>query len=228
MSQLMDLKTIKQTYRHYSGIYDFLFGPVLEPGRRAAIAAAQLKPGQRVLELGVGTGLSLSAYHPGTRVVGIDVCPEMLKKARRRVAQLNLGHVEALIEMNGEQMDFPDHDFDAVVAMYIVGVTPSPERLLAEMRRVCVPGGDIVIVNHFASRHPFIRRFEKAMAPLSAEIGFRTNLDLASIGGIDELDPIDVRNVNLFGYAKLLHFRNRSAASPNGAESLAAEMSAGE
>jgi phosphatidylethanolamine/phosphatidyl-N-methylethanolamine N-methyltransferase len=228
MSQPMDLKSIKLTYRNYSWIYDFLFGPALAPGRRAAIAAVNVKPGQRVLELGVGTGLSLSAYRPDTRVVGIDVCPEMLEKARRRVAQLDLAHVEALIEMDGERMDFPDHHFDAVVAMYIVGVTPSPARLLAEMRRVCVPGGDIVIVNHFASRHPLIRRFEKAIAPLSAEIGFRTNLDLWTIGGIEDLDRIDVRNVNLFGYAKLLHFRNRSTAPAACAEPLAAEMGAGE
>ena len=227
MPQTIDLNSIKLVYRLYSGFYDLLFGPTLEPGRRAAIDAVNVTPGQRILELGVGTGLSLSAYRRDAQVTGVDICREMLDKARRRVQRQNLAQVVALIEMDAERMSFPDHSFDAVMAMYIVGVTPSPTRLLAEMRRVCVPGGDIVIVNHFASRHPLLRLFEKTIAPLSAGIGFRTNLDLSTISGIDELDPVDTRNVNLFGLAKLLRFRNRSTLRAAPTRIVPADMGAG-
>jgi phosphatidylethanolamine/phosphatidyl-N-methylethanolamine N-methyltransferase len=204
----LDLQAIKQTYRRYAGFYDTLFGRILEPGRRAAVALADVGRGQRILEIGVGTGLSLPAYRDDSRVVGIDICAEMLERARQRVDRQKLGQVEALLEMDAQALELPNHSFDAVVAMYTASVVPCLENVIAEMRRVCVPGGRIVVVNHFASRHPLLRRFEGALAPLSGRLGFRPDLDLEQFVGMMELEPIDIRRANLFGYWRLVSFRN--------------------
>ena len=205
--QAIDLDSVKLAYRRYARIYDLLFGPVLEQGRHAAVEKINTLSGRRILEVGVGTGLSLPTYRSDARVVGIDLCSEMLEKARRRVQRLGLKQVEALLEMDGEDMTFPDHGFDAVVAMYVVGVTPNPARLMSEMRRVCTPGGDIIVLNHFASNHPVLRLLERVLAPLSATLGFRSNLEFATLAEATGLDLIQVRDTNLFGYSKLICFR---------------------
>ena len=204
----IDLDSIRVAYRRYARVYDLVFGPALEQGRHAAVDVVNALPARRILEVGVGTGLSLPAYRGDARVVGIDLCKEMLHKARCRVDRLGLRQVEALLEMDGEDMSFPDHSFDAVVAMYVVGVTPGPTRLMGEMRRVCVPGGNIVVLNHFASDHPLMRMLERVMAPLSATLGFRSNLELKTLAEATGLDLIQIRNTNPFGYTKLLCFRN--------------------
>lgn len=206
--QGIDLDSVKVAYRRYARIYDLLFGPALEQGRHAAVEMINTLSGRRILEVGVGTGLSLPTYRKDARVVGIDLCSEMLEKARRRVRRLGLTQVEALLEMDGEDMTFPEHSFDAVAAMYVVGVTPQPTRLVSEMRRVCAPGGDIIVLNHFASNHPLMRRLESVLAPLSATLGFRSNLEFATLAEATGLDLVQVRDTNLFGYSKLICFRN--------------------
>jgi phosphatidylethanolamine/phosphatidyl-N-methylethanolamine N-methyltransferase len=217
----LDLQAVKRTYRRYAGFYDTLFGRLLEPGRRAAVALADIGRDQRVLEIGVGTGLSLPAYRGDTRVVGIDICAEMLDRARLRVERQKLGQVEALLEMDAQALELPDHSFDAVVVMYTASVVPCLERVIAEMRRVCVPGGLIVVVNHFASRHPLLRRFEAALAPLSGKLGFRPDLDLEQFIDMMKLEPVDIRRTNLFGYWRLVSFRN--ATRPHDGERRASE-----
>ena len=137
----MHIDTVKTAYRRYAGFYDALFGPVLQAGRKAVIEALDCKPGHRVLEVGVGTGLALDLYPAGVRVVGIDVSREMLDKARRRVAKRGFTHVEALLEMDAEAMSFADASFDRIVAMYVLPVVPDPGRLLTELHRVCKPDG---------------------------------------------------------------------------------------
>jgi phosphatidylethanolamine/phosphatidyl-N-methylethanolamine N-methyltransferase len=204
----LDLQAIKQTYRRYAGFYDTLFGRILEPGRRAAVALADVGRDQRILEIGVGTGLSLPAYRSETSVVGVDICAEMLDRARQRVDRQKLTQVEALLEMDAQSLELPNHSFDAVVAMYTVSVVPSLEKVIAEMRRVCVPGGRIVLVNHFASRHPLLRRLEGALAPLSGRLGFRPDLDLEQFIEMTEIEPVEIRRANLFGYWRLVSFRN--------------------
>lgn len=206
--QGIDLDSVKVAYRRYARIYDLLFGPALEQGRHAAVEMINTLSGRRILEVGVGTGLSLPTYRKDARVVGIDLCSEMLEKARRRVRRLGLEQVETLLEMDGEDMTFPDHSFDAVAAMYVVGVTPHPTRLMSEMRRVCAPGGDIIVLNHFASHHPLMRLLERVLAPLSATLGFRSNLELATLAQATGLDLTQVRDTNPFGYSKLICFRN--------------------
>src|SRR5690606_24354106 len=118
-------------------------------------------------------GLSLPLYSSGVRVTGIDVSREMLVVARRRVAREPLPHVEAILEMDAQAMSFPDARFDKVVAMYVVSVVPDPKKMVAEMRRVCKPGGEILIVNHFRSRNPVLGTMESLLAPFSRLAGFR-------------------------------------------------------
>lgn len=177
----MQIEAVKAAYRRYAGIYDAVFGPVLQPGRKAVLDALKLKPGDRVLEVGVGTGLSLTLYPKSVRITGIDVSRDMLEKARRRVARRRLENVDALLEMDAENMAFPDASFDKVVAMYVVSVVPRPAKLLEELHRVCRPDGEIFIVNHFQSENPIVARVERALAGLSSQIGFHTDVDLKSL-----------------------------------------------
>jgi phosphatidylethanolamine/phosphatidyl-N-methylethanolamine N-methyltransferase len=204
----LDLQAVKRTYRRYAGFYDTLFGRLLEPGRRAAVALADIGRDQRILEIGVGTGLSLPAYRSETSVVGVDICAEMLDRARQRVDRQKLTQVEALLEMDAQSLDLPKHSFDAVVVMYTASVVPCLEKVIAEMRRVCVPGGRIIVVNHFASRHPLLRRIEGALAPLSGRLGFRPDLDLEQFIEMMEVEPVAIHRTNLFGYWRLVGFRN--------------------
>lgn len=208
----MDLGSVKRAYRRYSGVYDVLFGAVLNSSRRVAVELVNTLPHHRILEVGVGTGLSLPVYRRDARVVGVDVCREMLAKAHRRVAARNLSQVEALVEMDAQDMTFPAHAFDAVVAMYVLSVVPNPERLLSEMRRVCVPGGEIIVVNHFASEHRLVRLLERAVAPLSATIGFRPDLEFKALTELAAMEIIEVRDTNVIGGGKLIRFRNQGDA----------------
>ena len=200
----MQIEAVKAAYRRYARIYDTVFGPVLQPGRRALLEALKLKPGDRVLEVGVGTGLSLPLYPASVRITGIDVSREMLEKARERVARRRLENVEALLEMDAEQMTLPDASFDKVVAMYVVSVVARPARLLEELHRVCRPDGEIFIVNHFRSENRFIGALEKALAGFSPQLGFRPDFDLREV--LPDYHNGDVSRVNLF--QKVVRLRN--------------------
>src|SRR5512135_334501 len=143
----MDIASVRAAYRRYAKIYDLVFGGVFAFGRSRALSLANRRGGQRVLEVGVGTGLSLSGHRTDNRVVGIDISPEMLAIARRRVERQRLSHVEALLEMDAGQLDFPDSSFDVVVAMFVMTVVPDPQQVMSELKRVCKPGGHIYVVN---------------------------------------------------------------------------------
>ena len=201
----MQIEAVKAAYRRYAGVYDAVFGPVLQPGRRAVLEALGLRAGDRVLEVGVGTGLSLPLYPRGVRVTGIDVSREMLDKARGRVARRGLGNVEALLEMDAEAMTLPDASFDKVVAMYVVSVVENPARLLQELHRVCKPDGEIFLVNHVRSDNPIIGAVEKGLARFSDKLGFHPDFQLSEI-----LDPSheisEVSRINFFW--KVMRVRN--------------------
>ena len=205
----MDLQDTLKTYRLFSGSYDFVFGPIFHPGRKAAVRIANAQPGQRILEVGVGTGLSLPYFRSDAEVTGIDVSTEMLAKAKKRAALLP--QVKAIIEMDAERTDFAD-SFDAVLALYVASVVPDPARFAAEMRRVCRPGGTIVIVNHFMSDNPLVRGFEKMLAPLAGKIGFHADFELDNFIDVGQLAVREIRPSNLFGYWKLLRCVNDKAA----------------
>jgi phosphatidylethanolamine/phosphatidyl-N-methylethanolamine N-methyltransferase len=177
----MQIEAVKAAYRRYASVYDALFGPVLQPGRKVVLEALECRPGDRVLEVGVGTGLSLPMYPPFVRVTGVDLSREMLEKARTRVERRALANVEGLHEMDAQAMDFPDASFDKIVAMYVVSVVQEPARLLAELHRVCKPDGEIFLVNHVRSTNPIIGAVEKGLARFSNQIGFHPDFDLHSL-----------------------------------------------
>jgi phosphatidylethanolamine/phosphatidyl-N-methylethanolamine N-methyltransferase len=214
----MQIEAVKAAYRRYAGVYDAVFGPVLQPGRKAVLEALGLRPGDRVLEVGVGTGLSLPLYPADVRVTGIDVSREMLDKARARVARRRLANVDALLEMDAEAMSFPDASFDQVVAMYVVSVVADPGRLLEELHRVCRPDGEIYLVNHVRSDNPLVGAVEKSLARFSDKLGFHPDFDLADLVGRHELTQVS--RINFFW--KVLRLHN----GHNGARRLVASPAA--
>lgn len=209
----MELHDTIRTYRLFSGSYDIVFGPVFHPGRKQAVRIANDRPGQRILEVGVGTGLSLPHFRRDSRVTGIDVSEEMLAKARRRAQRLRLSHVAGLHVMDAEHLEFPDSSFDAVLALYVASVVPDPARFAAEMRRVCIPGGTIVVVNHFTSDNLLARLMEKRLARIARHIGFHADFPLEMFRRDSRLAIREVRPSNLFGYWKLLRCVNEKPAS---------------
>jgi len=205
---VMDLQDTLKTYRLFSGSYDFVFGPIFHPGRKEAVRLANDRPGQRILEVGVGTGLSLPHFRADAEVIGIDVSVEMLAKARRRVERRQLRQVTELLEMDAENTSFETSSFDAVLALYVASVVPNPARFAAEMRRVCRPGGIIVIVNHFMSDNGVMRFIERRLAPLAGKIGFHADFPLDEFIAAGGLSVREIRPSNLFGYWKLLRCVN--------------------
>ncbi|QUS36176.1 class I SAM-dependent methyltransferase [Falsirhodobacter algicola] len=176
----MKAEAVTTSYRRWAPVYDATFGRVTQAGRdRAARHVSQR--GGRVLEVGVGTGLVLPLYAPEVRVTGIDFSHDMLKKARARVAEQKLTHVEALHQMDAQHLDFPDDSFDTVTAMHVLSVVPDPARVLDEMARVCRPGGQIVIVNHFSATRGPMRLVEKAIAPLEDHLGWQSVFPVETI-----------------------------------------------
>jgi phosphatidylethanolamine/phosphatidyl-N-methylethanolamine N-methyltransferase len=210
-SKTMDLHDTIRTYRLFSGSYDLVFGPVFHPGRKDAVRIANDRPGQRILEVGVGTGLSLPHFRTDSRVTGIDVSAEMLAKAQRRAK--HLAHVKDLRVMDAENLEFSDSSFDAVLALYVASVVPDPARFASEMRRVCIPGGTIVVVNHFTSENPIMRLLEKRLARVARHIGFHADFPFDTFRCDSRLSIREVRPSNLFGYWKLLRCVNEKPAS---------------
>lgn len=200
----MELHDTLRTYRRYAGWYDFVFGAMFAAGRRAAVRLANNGPNQRILEVGVGTGLSLPLYRGDAHVVGIDVSPEMLAKARDKVARLRLVQIDAIEAGDAEHLDFSDNRFDAVAALYVASVVSDPARFGAELRRVCRPGGRIVIVNHFSRQSGPMRAIEQALAPFAGRIGFHADFPLDDFIRASGLHVRAARPVNFFGYWTLL------------------------
>jgi phosphatidylethanolamine/phosphatidyl-N-methylethanolamine N-methyltransferase len=169
----MDRDRVASAYGRWAPVYDLVFGPVFRRGRRAAVEAAE-SIGGRVLEVGVGTGLSLPDYSRRSRIVGIDISAAMLDKARERVARLGLRNVEALDVMDAEHLTYPDAAFDVVVAQYVVTAIPNPETALSEFARVVRPGGEIILTSRLGAERGFRGMMEKWLMPLTSKMGWRT------------------------------------------------------
>src|ERR1700688_132583 len=168
-----DKETIAKAYARWAPVYDLVFGAVFEHGRNAAIAAAE-RIGGRILEVGVGTGISLPYYSPNVRLYGVDISEPMLRKAQQRVDEFGLSNVEALAVMDAEHLDFPDASFDVVVAQYVVTTVPNPEATLDEFARVLQPGGEIILVSRVGAEAGLRRALEKWFAPAARKLGWRT------------------------------------------------------
>lgn len=187
---------VERVYEKLAKFYDFTFGPTLHPGRLEAIEKMDIQSGDSVLEVGVGTGINLGLYPRGCTITGIDLSSSMLDKARERIFRKTLGNCRVLA-MDAAAMTFPDDSFDLVYAPYLISVVPDPVKVACEMRRVCRPGGRIIILNHFKSTNPFVSRIETAISPLTVHIGFKSDLDLQGFLTQAELQPISVEKVNI-------------------------------
>jgi phosphatidylethanolamine/phosphatidyl-N-methylethanolamine N-methyltransferase len=177
----LDADDVRAAYKRWAGIYDVAFGGVSAIARRRAVELANRMPGSRVLEVGVGTGLALPRYLPSKRITGIDLSTEMLAQAEKRVAEQAIANVEALHEMDAEATHFDDGEFDIAVAMFVASVVPHPRALLAEMRRVVRPGGNILFVNHFAAEKGPRWWIERAMAPASRALGWHPDFAMEAL-----------------------------------------------
>lgn len=197
---------VEKSYRRYAPVYDLLFGASLGPGRVAMTRLVSRLAPQHVLEVGVGTGLTLAQYPATARITGVDVSRDMLATAQRRVRPQDAGRIE-LRAMDAEAMDFADASFDCVTLPYVLSVTPDPRRLVAEVRRVCRPGGHIVIVNHFSGQRQW-RSVETLLRPLAAWLGFRAEFSLEQHVLSQPWQVLSVESVNLLSLSRLIHVRN--------------------
>lgn len=167
--------SIDALYKNIARIYDFTYGPILERGRKKAFDVLGLEGGMRVLEVGIGTGLSLPLYPKSVDLVGIDVSEEMLEEAKAKVGELAMGKV-SLLNMSAEKIEFPDNHFDRVVAPSVLSVVSDPQKVLSEMVRVCKPDGWISIVGHFTGETKLTQFIDRVFHPLSSTFfGFRMN-----------------------------------------------------
>jgi phosphatidylethanolamine/phosphatidyl-N-methylethanolamine N-methyltransferase len=203
----MQLEAILKSYARYAPVYDQTFGWLLSfRGRSLAAGVANRRPG-KILEVGVGTGISLPYYRREHQVHGIDISPDMLERAHRRVHRKRLGNVTQLTIMDARGMSFPDDNFDVVVAAYVMSVVPEPDKVIREIERVCKPGGDVVIVNHFAAEKGMRRSVETLLAPLSNKLGWRPDMPVEEILSHTRLREIGRRQLPPLGLFTLLHLR---------------------
>ena len=183
-------------YEKLASVYDYTFGPTLHPARLQAIQRMGIGAGDRVLEVGVGTGINLGLYPSDCSVTGIDFSGSMLEKAWKRVDRKGLRNIR-LFEMDAAGLTFADGSFDIVYAPYLISVVPDPVAVAREMRRVCRPGGRIVILNHFRSANPIVASIERAISPFTVHIGFKSDLDLPAFLAQADLKPVSIEKVNV-------------------------------
>jgi phosphatidylethanolamine/phosphatidyl-N-methylethanolamine N-methyltransferase len=218
MTAALDQAMVKKAYARWAPVYDLVFGGALfDRGRRAAVAAAE-RVGGRILEVGVGTGVSLPGYSPQNRIVGIDLSEPMLRKAQERVVEFALTNVEALEVMDAEHMSFPDGSFDVVVAHYVVSTVPNPEAVLDELARTLRPGGEIVLLNRVGADSGVRRVVELLLEPLVRRLGWRTAFPWVRFASWierhDDVRLIERRPMPPFGHFSLVRFA-KSAPGPS-------------
>jgi phosphatidylethanolamine/phosphatidyl-N-methylethanolamine N-methyltransferase len=207
---------VENAYDRWAPVYDLVFGGVFSKGRRAAILATN-NIGGRVLEVGVGTGISLPQYASNLRIFGTDISEGMLRKARGRVAELRLKNVEGLAVMDAEKLEFPDASFDVVMAQYVVTAVPNPEAAMDEFARVLRPGGEIILLSRVSADAGMRRFIEQRLQPVVRQLGFRTDFawsrytDWAAQAHGMEL--VERRPVPPLGHFSLIRFRKVAAAA---------------
>ena len=207
----MDEHAIRSAYRRWAPVYDKTFGVVAAEGRKHAVEIINRRRG-RVLEVGVGTGLSLPSYRRELEIVGIDLSPDMLDKARERVAAERLANIAGLYEMDAADLKFADASFDTVVAMYVMTVVPDPEKVMRELSRVCAPGGEVLIVNHFSSDDGMRGWVERRMAPFADMLGWRPVFDVDRVLVCEDLQLVEKRGLRPLGLFTMMRFKKASEA----------------
>lgn len=202
---VMDAASVRHAYRRWAPVYDFTFGLIAEAGRKHAVRIVNRRKG-RVLEVGVGTGLSLPCYADRLTITGIDLSPEMLAKAREKVERKKLANVVALHEMDAGALAFPDESFDTVVAMYVMTVVPRPERVMRELERVCAPGGEVILVNHFSQEEGIRGWLESKLAPFGDLLGWRPVFEIDRVLVCEDLRLAERLSLRPFGLFTMLRF----------------------
>src|SRR5580700_10841882 len=211
-----DREQVEQAYDRWAPIYDLVFGGVFEKGRKAAISATN-KLGGRVLEVGVGTGISLPLYAPNVRIFGTDISEAMLNKAKQRVAEMRLKNIEGLAVMDAEKLEFPDDSFDVVMAQYVVTAVPNPEVALDEFARVLRPGGEIILLTRVSADAGMRRFIEQRLQPVVRPLGFRTAEFAWSryakwLAGAHGMELVERRLVPPLGHFSLVRIRKAEMA----------------
>jgi phosphatidylethanolamine/phosphatidyl-N-methylethanolamine N-methyltransferase len=205
-----DREMVETAYDRWAPIYDLVFGGVFSKGRRAAILATN-HIGGRVLEVGVGTGISLPQYAPNLRIFGTDISEGMLRKARARVADLRLKNVEGLAVMDAEKLEFPDNSFDVVMAQYVVTAVPNPEAALDEFARVLRPGGEMILLSRVSADAGLRHFIEKRLQPVVRQLGFRTDFAWSRYtqwaARAHGVELVERRPVPPLGHFSLIRFR---------------------
>ena len=205
----MSVEYVEKVYNRYSSVYDFIFGKVFQSGREMAPDLLDLFPGAKLLEVGVGTGLSIPTLPRNIEMTGIDLSQKMLDKASKRVGEMGLEHV-ALRKMDATRLDFPDDSFDRVLAAYFISTVPDPVKVVLEMKRVCRPGGYLVFLNHFLNENPVIGLFERVFSPLFYRVGFNTDLDLHRLMRDVGLEIETKEDIDFVGHWKAVRCVNPS------------------
>lgn len=203
-----DSRRVQRVYEVLARVYDDAFDWALGPGRRWAVRALPLRDGQRALEVGVGTGLSLPYYPGRCHVTGVDISEAMLEQAHERVERLGRNDIDLRL-MDARDLSYPEATFDHVLAPYVISVVPEPRKVMAEISRVCKPGGSVIVVNHFRSGNRALRLLEWLLTPASQWIGFRLDLPLEAVTDTPSLELVRSRRVNLLGLWHLLELRRR-------------------
>ena len=219
MDAELDRNSIARAYARWAPVYDLVFGSVFEHGRKAAISAAE-RIGGRILEVGVGTGISLPDYSRANRLVGVDISEPMLRKAQGRVTEHGLANVDTLAVMDAERLGFPDGFFDVVVAQYVITTVPDPEATLDEFARVTRPGGEIILVNHIGAETGLRRAFEEWFAPMARRLGWRPEFPFERLRAWAErasgVQVIERRSMPPLGHFSLIRFGKDSRRSGDG------------
>jgi phosphatidylethanolamine/phosphatidyl-N-methylethanolamine N-methyltransferase len=211
----LDAHTVTKAYARWAPVYDLVFGAVFERGRHAAVAAAA-QVGGRLLEVGVGTGISLPLYSRDLKIFGVDISEPMLRKAHERVAEFNLTNVEGLQVMDAEHLDFPDASFNVIVAQYVITTVPNPEATLDEFARVLKPGGEIILVSRVGAEAGLRRSLEHWFQPAARKLGWRTEFSFERYAQWASrtagMTLVERRAMPPFGHFSLIRFLKEDGA----------------
>jgi len=211
-----DRASVERAYDRWAPVYDLVFGGVFGKGRSAAIAATNAIGG-RVLEVGIGTGISLPHYGPNVRIFGTDISQAMLDKAKDRVADLGLKNVEGLAVMDAEKLEFPDRSFDVVMAQYVVTAVPNPEAALDEFARVLRPGGQLILLSRVSADAGMRKFIENRLQPVVRRLGWRTEFAWSRyahwLSRSQSVELVERRPVPPLGHFWLIRFRKLQSAA---------------
>lgn len=191
-------KIVEQAYERFGPFYNYVFGKLLfQEGRETAVEFLEIKKGHKLLEVGVGTGLTLPIYPHFCTVTGVDLSESMLKEAEELIKKRRLSNASVRI-MDATKLEFPDNSFDGVLGNLFISATSFPEEALLEMKRVCKPGGTIVLMNHFKSDNPVLGVVETVFNPFAQGLGFKSNLEMTPLLDAVGLKPKRIKKVNMF------------------------------